>query len=162
VRPVPGYEGLYAVTDDGRVYSERSGRFIGGYRNRDGYVCAVLCRPGGRWFTGVHHLVALAWLGDPGVGFEVNHRNGRRDDNRAANLEWVTHRANCQADRALNLVASRCRGSTNGAAKFTDHQIVEVHRLRRAGFSQMRIKEATGISQPHVSRILRGENRASM
>ena len=43
----------------------------------------------------VHRLVAMAWHADTYfVGAEVNHINGNPRDNRAENLEWVTHRQN--------------------------------------------------------------------
>ena len=43
----------------------------------------------------VHRLVAMAWHADSYfAGAEVNHTNGNPRDNRAENLEWVTHRQN--------------------------------------------------------------------
>lgn len=43
----------------------------------------------------VHRLVAMTFLADTWfAGAEVNHRNGLKQDNRIANLEWVTHQAN--------------------------------------------------------------------
>lgn len=43
----------------------------------------------------VHRLVAMAWHADTYfAGAEVNHINGNPRDNRADNLEWVTHRQN--------------------------------------------------------------------
>lgn len=160
MKAVPGYEGLYCVTEDGRVWSERSKKFVGGYRARDGYVFAVLMRKYHRWYVGVHRLVALAFIGNPGAGLEINHKNGVRDDNRIENLEWVTHIQNCKPDRALNLIASRPRGEKNGSAKYTDDQINEVRVLKAAGYSQTEISAQTGISQQHVSNVLSGKKRS--
>jgi len=43
----------------------------------------------------VHRLVAMAWHADTYfAGSEINHINGNPRDNRADNLEWVTHRQN--------------------------------------------------------------------
>lgn len=42
----------------------------------------------------VHRLVAMAFHNNPNGLPEVNHINGKHDDNRAVNLEWSTHRDN--------------------------------------------------------------------
>ena len=42
----------------------------------------------------MHRIVAHAFLGVPAPGAEVNHLNGVKTDNRAANLEWVTSKGN--------------------------------------------------------------------
>ena len=44
----------------------------------------------------VHRLVALAFHGIPAPGYEVNHKNGVKTDNRPENLEWVTKSQNAR------------------------------------------------------------------
>lgn len=163
MKPVPGYEGLYSIGSDGRLFAHRRRgsreKQLCGYRDEDGYLIAVLTRNYKRWAVGIHRIVALTWLGDPGKGFEINHKNGVRNDNRVANLEWVTHRENCLPDRALSLMSSRCRGEDNGSAKLSPEHIREIFRLRGLGLSQQAIAGAIGIvKQPQVSRILHGHD----
>lgn len=148
LKPIPGYEGLYSITEDGKLYSHRARRMIGGFLNKDGYPCVVLTRMYGRWYVGIHHLVALAWLECPGEGFEVNHKNGVRTDNRVDNLEWVTHKQNCTPDRALFL-----------SSKHAPEKIEVARLLRTNGLSGVKIAALTGISQAHVYRILSGQRR---
>lgn len=169
MKPIPGYEELYSITSDGRLFAIRRsgsrGGEIGGYRNADGYLLAVLTLNYHRWTVGIHRLVALAWIGPPpSPSHEPNHKNGVRDDNRSDNLEWVTHAENCRPDRALALIVSRARGEANGSVKLSEEQVREVFRLRAVGLSQQRISDALGgvVQQPHISRILRGQSWAHL
>lgn len=98
-KPIPGHEG-YEASDLGHV---RSWRHTGGVArrttpkvlrpraDRDGYLRVCL----GRAKTHhVHTLVARAFLGPRPEGREIDHVNGAKDDNRLANLEYVSGREN--------------------------------------------------------------------
>ncbi len=85
-RYIKGFEGLYEASETGAVRNSRTGYELKPQRYPNGYLGVCLGR--GRRYL-VHRLVATAFvLGDNTL--QVNHRNGKRDDNRAANLEWVT------------------------------------------------------------------------
>ena len=60
------------------------------------YVGLYIGKGGGkqRLWRRVHRLVADAFLGGIPKGYEVDHRNGIRTDNRVDNLRVVTHREN--------------------------------------------------------------------
>ena len=104
--PVPGYEGLYDVSDQGRVRSldrvvtERGGRtqrlrgrVLKPAPDPDGYLHVVLCN--GRPHTyKVHRLVARAFHGEPAPGQVVCHNDGTYTNNIAGNLRWDTRSAN--------------------------------------------------------------------
>lgn len=94
-RPVVGWDGIYEVSDLGRIRSlcYAQPKIVTGAAKR--YVHIVLCRDGRREDCLVHRLVALAFLGAPSIEtMEVNHRNGNKLDNRLSNLEWVTRSEN--------------------------------------------------------------------
>lgn len=55
-----------------------------------------LCRDGKYTTVRVHRLVATAFVANPKMYDEVNHINFDRSDNRADNLEWISHKANVQ------------------------------------------------------------------
>lgn len=106
-RAIPGYEGIYEVSDYGRVRSLdrivlrsnghcrlQRGRLLRLMDDGRGYRAVTLSR-GGRTETGrVHRLVLLAFVGAPEYGQEGCHGNGDRADNRLANLRWGTHSEN--------------------------------------------------------------------
>lgn len=60
------------------------------------YVGLYIGKGGGkeRLWKRVHRLVVQAFLGDIPKGYEVDHRNGCKTDNRLSNLRMVTHREN--------------------------------------------------------------------
>jgi hypothetical protein len=91
---IKGYEGLYAVTPDGRVWSYRSNRWLTPRKDNVGYYSVCLCRDGDEKNTLVHRLVAQAFIPNPNDYPCINHINEDKGDNRAENLEWCTHSYN--------------------------------------------------------------------
>lgn len=102
-KDVVGYEGLYKVSNLGRVKSidrrDRIGVFHGGrvlstFAIPSGYLYVSLHKNGNKINKSVHGLVANAFLDQPCEQLEVNHINGVKTDNGVENLEWCTHLTN--------------------------------------------------------------------
>lgn len=103
MKDIPWYEGLYAVTEDGRVFTYPKKK-----KNRNSlsdwmsqykapvYNSVSLRKWGGIKRFYVHRLVALTFIPNPDNKPQVNHINSDKYDNRVENLEWVTNRENCQ------------------------------------------------------------------
>ena len=100
---VKGYEGLYKVTRDGRVFSEeRLDRFnrkhggeikpnvCGQYK----YNFVILCKDGIRKQCYVHRLVAEAFIPNPKHKPCVDHIDNDKYNNKVENLRWVTYKEN--------------------------------------------------------------------
>lgn len=104
--PVAGFEGLYEVSDLGRVrgvdrlivrgqgnYPVR-GVVLSPGLNSSGLLMVSLRRDGRRHSKMVHRLVAEAFVSGRADGLEVCHNDGNALNNRADNLRWDTHSAN--------------------------------------------------------------------
>ena len=93
----------YLITKDGTVYSKFAGRFLNLQINDNGYyrVYFTINKKGS--FHYVHRLVAFAYLSDTRKeGYQVNHKNSNRLDNRLENLEWVSASENNKHSKENN------------------------------------------------------------
>ena len=94
-RDIPGYESFYQVSNLGNVRSIRFNK-VRNMKSWDshGYRAVELCINNNRYIVGVHQLVALAFIPNPGNKPEVNHKDRNRSNNNVENLEWVTQSEN--------------------------------------------------------------------
>lgn len=97
---VVDYEGLYEVSDAGRVRSiarpGTRGGILRGEVHPDGYPSVKLSKGGRKKHLTVHVLVATAFRGPRPDGQECRHLNGDPSDNRLENLAWGTSAENSQ------------------------------------------------------------------
>lgn len=95
-RPIAGYEGLYEVSNVGRVRrSGPSGRIMAPYPHKQGYPMVKLTGPTGSKGKMIHRLVASAFCPRSSPDRNtVNHIDCNAANNRASNLEWVTQKEN--------------------------------------------------------------------
>jgi len=95
---VTEYEGLYAITKEGRVWaypkaSRLEGRWLSICVDRGGYQYVCLFKDGKRKNKKVHRMVADAFLAKNGKP-HVNHIDGNKANNHVDNLEWCTPKEN--------------------------------------------------------------------
>lgn len=114
-RPVEGYEGLYEVSNLGRVWSieridsggvRRGGHFMSFTSNKGGYLRCKLTKNGKFKLMLVHKLVATAFIPNPNNYPCINHKDEDQTNNCVyvnpdgtidfdkSNLEWCTYSYN--------------------------------------------------------------------
>lgn len=138
-KDIAGYEGLYQVSNTGRIRRLRAStvypalyvltlKFCG----KGKYSCVILCADNVKKHWLVHRLVALAFLGPPPfLGAVINHLNGIRQDNRPENLEWTTHTGNALHAFANGLkIPTNVAGERNPRAKLTVSDVKAILSLK--------------------------------
>jgi hypothetical protein len=89
-KDIENYEGLYQVSNYGRVYSLISKKFLKTCKNNKNYLVVTLCKNGKKKNYQVHRLVAQAFLENPLNYKEVNHKDENPSNNHLENLEWCS------------------------------------------------------------------------
>lgn len=95
MKDIPGYEGLYAITPEGRVWSYRRNRFLVASGGKGNYQMIGLHDAEGNYKQDyVHRLVAKTYIPNPCGYKEVNHKDEIKDHNWIDNLEWCSRKYN--------------------------------------------------------------------
>lgn len=94
MKDIKGYEGLYAVTEDGKIFSCRRNKFLTTVDRGDGYIVVGLFKDGKQKTYSVHRLVAEAYIPNPNNYPDVNHIDEIKHHNWVDNLEWCTRKYN--------------------------------------------------------------------
>src|SRR5258706_2833112 len=92
-RDIPGYDGLYKVSDLGNVWSIKNNRFLRQNINNT-YLRVQLFKNNSWKRPSVHSLVMLAFIGPRPDEYQVDHINCVRTDNRLTNLRYLHHSEN--------------------------------------------------------------------
>jgi hypothetical protein len=107
-RDIPDYEGLYQVSNLGRIKTlaretyTLSGRLL--YRRKEkyrtivhdtkGYPMIILCKNSISKTYKIHRLVAKEFIPNPKNKPQINHKDGNKKNNYYKNLEWCTNSEN--------------------------------------------------------------------
>ncbi|NCB80324.1 MAG: hypothetical protein EOM41_10395 [Bacilli bacterium] len=94
MKPVKGWEELYKITEDGKVFSIRRNIFLKPRESMDGYMRVCLCNDKLRREYRIARLVAEAFIENIENKPEVNHKDYNRKNDSVDNLEWITGKEN--------------------------------------------------------------------
>ena len=95
IKDIKGYEGLYAVSSCGKVWSYTNNIFLTPrHQRKTGYDRVHLVKDGKIREFLVHRLVAEAFIPNPENKPQVNHLDENKTNNHVENLEWATRQEN--------------------------------------------------------------------
>lgn len=141
-----GYEELYAITSLGNFWSYRLKRWMRVWTDDHGYSRVTYRVDGKSHSPKLHRLVAEYFVKNPHNKPQVNHKNGDKSDNSAANLEWVSARENIQ--HAIDM------GLMPHAKLPKDHKHLICKMFHVLGVKQAMLADIFGISPPGISYIV--------
>ncbi len=154
-RPVAGYEGIYEVSDLGRVRRivggsnvTYAGRILKDWRGTKGYRLVGLSRDGTTRTLKLYRLVALAFVGPCPAGHQVNHIDGDKTNNRAENLEWATPSENVKHAYRTGLASNA--GVRHPQAKLTED---DVRYIRATDTSTLELARAFAVTPQAIARV---------
>ncbi len=163
-RPVLEYEGFYEVSSLGRIRSldrfvtsrdDRNkpveGRIMKQTVDADGYMKISISKNGAKFYTGIHRLMAFAFLDGYEEGFVVDHIDGSKTNNVLSNLEWVTVYEN-----TIRGFATICRLSLPfHRAAFTRQCAEEIRMLHNdRGYSQKDLSKEFMVCPTTINNVI--------
>lgn len=167
VKPIPGYEGLYEITDGGQVRScerrvpsaNRFGPMLklcrakpkATYLDRDGYVAVSLCKDGQQRSYRVSRLVLAAFDRSAAPGDEACHRNHDKADNSIGNLEWGSRQQN---EDAKTQAGRRPATTVSG---LTAQDASEIRSLKAQRCSYRDIADKYGLHWTSIYNVVKGK-----
>lgn len=163
-RDVVGYEGLYQVSNLGRVKSLYNNMIMSLFLSF-GYLVITLCKNKKHTIKKSHRLVAQAFIPNHDNKRTVNHKNGVKTDNQIDNLEWCTHSENHKhAYIELGRKPSKGMLGKRGIKCKLSKPIIQLDlqgNFIREFAGQCEAERITGILQSHISQVCRGKRNHS-
>lgn len=165
-KPIPGFEGLYEVSNMGQVRSldriipdkthgtrKLAGKVLKQTQDKQGRRYVVLSKHSNTLKKRVHLIVAEVFIGPRVTGIEVCHNDGNSGNNRADNLRYDTHHSNMQ-DMVQH--GNSQRGEKCYHATTKEKQVHEIRKLRASGMMYKDIAATLGVGYYSVAKICAG------
>ena len=155
-KSIAGYEGIYEVSDLGRVKSLKycKERILKPRKTHDGYLQVGICKYGQRKFLLVHRLVAEAFITNSQGLDTVNHKDEVKTNNTVTNLEWMSQKDNLNYGTHNKRVAESLSKKVQMFDKFTGELLATFP-------STMEANRITGINQGNISSCCLGKYKSA-
>lgn len=153
---VVGYEGLYKVSNTGKVLGLKRGKVLKGKVDKDGYIEVVLSRGSQVKYKRVHRLVCEAFVPNPDNLPMVNHIDHNPANNHTTNLEWIDNYSNQTHGLKFRGVKSVADYSPD-----TINKIISMYK-DGASYAEVISSLELEVSQDHLSEFLGGKKHADL
>ena len=154
---IPGYEGLYTISELGVVTSTAKQCTLTPHLTNSGYRAVKLWKEGKYMHKYIHRLIAESYIHRPNKKDTVNHIDGNKLNNACQNLEWVTKSENSRHAYSTGLmVAYPQRGSKHGEAKLHERDIPIIKKLYESGFSYSEIANKFNVTKGTIWKVYHG------
>ena len=134
-KDIPGYEGVYQVSDEGQIWSYPRPNTKGGLRAlglNKGYPAITLYKDGVSARRTVHKLVLLAFVGPRPENQQVRHLDGARTNNTLSNLCYGT-REDDEDDKRRHGAAAT--GEQHPQTTLTNEEVREIRGSTEPGLT---------------------------
>lgn len=140
----------YYVTDDGRIWSERTQKYLSPQYDKNGYVKVQMRSTDNKSHRySVHRLVLENFKPIQGMEkLQVNHKDGNKLNNNLSNLEWTT----CE-ENITHAIQNNLRATINGASKLTPEQVIEIYRRAWNGETNIKLGKEFNVHPDQIGRI---------
>lgn len=159
LKDIPGLEDLYAITREGKVWSYpkggRSGRWLTGAYNSDGYHYFCLRFAGEQIYPRTSQLVLETYVGPRPEGCEADHLDNDRGNDRLDNLRWVSRKENVA--RIFAQGRRTMVGTKNSNAFLTEEDVIQLRTRRRTStLTYSALAAEFNLKKSHVADIITG------
>lgn len=164
-KDLPGYEGAYQVSSEGRVKSLPRKCTVTPKRNRSirerillpsdstsGYLRVSIGRNNALM---IHRLVSITFIPNPENKRCVNHKDCNKHNNHLSNLEWVTDSENRRHGGENGLYDNFPKGAKHHNSKLNAGAVIHI---RQKTLSQNEYAELYGVGQSTISVIQMGKS----
>lgn len=149
---------LYAIEEDGRVWSKYAKKYMKISLDKDGYsTISLKNNRNGYSHFGIHRLLMIAFKPiDNMEDMQVNHIDGNKSNNDLSNLEWVTCEENLKHARDNNLnVTFGQKGINHPNNKISEKEAKKIIELNKKGYTPKEIlKEVPNATKNIINSII--------
>lgn len=160
-KPVPEYEDLYKISENGNVFSMKRMRLIKPYLNKSGYKMIALCRGMDAKHFLLHRVIAITFIENGENKPEVNHIDCDKLNNHISNLEWVTKAENREHAR-INGLLKQTKEQRESAGKWFQKKVAQIDNngeVIRIFESETKACKYFGFHKGTISRYIRGKRK---